>query len=800
MRRESRGMKRATLVLALLLLPAVPASAAPPSNDNWQQAQEIASFPVTLDVNLAEASTGAHELDCAGGSLAGAPTEAVWYRLDLPQVYGLVRIRYTEGRAIVRLWDEQGATGVLTPTGCVYADDTYPVYTSGGVLFVSVGAAPTQDLEPFLLTIDAGTAAVPNDVSYRATRITSLPYETTQQTWGAEWDYDRDGCANGAYVWYTYTPAEAQTLEFSVTTTDTSFTSVSVYALGQEVRTLGCGAGYADEVSTVRSGVEADVPILIGIGDQGELTLSVRSLGPPEPGPDLRASAAPISYGTDVSFSTAGATIDGDDPLTCGSGGSLWYELPSLPRGSEVVMTGGGSIASIVGDEVVACATDGALALPAGSGATHLQVRSPVPITGTIFLHFDPPTGTRITDTSPFTPGCGDPLAQPYMNSEVEVSQAVDPHDPEHLVMTWQQDRHRDKGGANGIGAAVSFDGGATWATRTIPGVSRCSGGAFFRATDPWAAIDADGTAYVMSLGYNPGATNSDHGPNTVLLNRSEDGGLTWSEPIIVAISPGGVFHDKETLTADPNTPGLLYAVWDAYPTNLAFPVFSRSEDGGRTWTPPVPLPTTGSGAGDQIAVLDDGTLVEIAPRGSMQSITSRDRGLTWSTPSRIGSSPGREGPPGVRGGAGIPSVSTDGRSVYVSWSDTYFTYVARSDDAGTTWNVSRIGALNSQRFTTAVASARSGHLAVMTYMIDDKGQTWLNLATSSDGGADWSERPITDRFDMYRAPLSQGRGYFLGDYFGLVPSGDDVIAAFAAVPPGDKSNVSNVYSLRLTP
>lgn len=47
---------------------------------------------------------------------------------------------------------------------------------------------------------------------------------------------------------------------------------------------------------------------------------------------------------------------------------------------------------------------------------------------------------------------------------------------------------------------------------------------------------------------------------------------------------------------------------------------------------------------------------------------------------------------------------------------------------------------------------------------------------------------------------VSAGRGYFLGDYFGLAASGGDVVAAFAAVPTGEEVGVSNVYTLRLTP
>jgi hypothetical protein len=82
--------------------------------------------------------------------------------------------------------------------------------------------------------------------------------------------------------------------------------------------------------------------------------------------------------------------------------------------------------------------------------------------------------------------------------------------------------------------------------------------------------------------------------------------------------------------------------------------------------------------------------------------------------------------------------------------------------------------------------------------MIDEHARAWLALATSDDGGSTWSEQPITERFDMRRAPVSEGRGYFLGDYFGLGASGEDIVAAFAAVPPGPEVGVSNVYTLHL--
>ena len=75
------------------------------------------------------------------------------------------------------------------------------------------------------------------------------------------------------------------------------------------------------------------------------------------------------------------------------------------------------------------------------------------------------------SNPSPFaTPGCQalDPYPFNYLGSEVEPMVAVDPTNPSHLVGAWQQDRWLD-GGAHGLVAGYSFDGGATWKRTPIP-------------------------------------------------------------------------------------------------------------------------------------------------------------------------------------------------------------------------------------------------------------------------------------------------------------------------------------------
>ena len=179
---------------------------------------------------------------------------------------------------------------------------------------------------------------------------------------------------------------------------------------------------------------------------------------------------------------------------------------------------------------------------------------------------------TRITGKSPFA-GCkADKVAQQegevFRNTEIEPFIAADPTDPDNLLVGYQQDRWSD-GGARGDVAAVSQDGGASWRAVVVPDVSLCAGGDFLRASDPWVDFSPDGAAYYMSLAFEPDLFSPSgeflgFGRNGMLVNRSTDGGRSWSKPItLVETDDRRFLHDKNSLTADPTNPSFAYAVWD---------------------------------------------------------------------------------------------------------------------------------------------------------------------------------------------------------------------------------------------
>jgi hypothetical protein len=123
--------------------------------------------------------------------------------------------------------------------------------------------------------------------------------------------------------------------------------------------------------------------------------------------------------------------------------------------------------------------------------------------------------------------------------AEYEPHIAVNPANRRNLIAVYSQD--------NQINTVVSTsrDGGRHWTQVLVPGLSQCTGGTDVTAFDPRVAIGPDGIAYTSSL------VNDDI-TYRLLVNRSTDGGFSWSDPVTVEQS---VVLDGPKLTADPTSP-----------------------------------------------------------------------------------------------------------------------------------------------------------------------------------------------------------------------------------------------------
>lgn len=353
-----------------------------------------------------------------------------------------------------------------------------------------------------------------------------------------------------------------------------------------------------------------------------------------------------------------------------------------------------------------------------------------------------------VSEPSPFAPCTADNVAGQlgtnFPNSAVEPWVDINPTNPLNIVGSWQQDRWSN-GGSRGLVAGVSTDGGGTWTSVVIPGITACSGNPdFLRASDPWLSFAPDGHLYHVSLSLTV-RPDGFTAPSALLVSKSIDGGLKWGTPItVVRDNDPNVLNDKETITADPDDSNLVYLVWDriespkaraaaiAFEHALGFrgPTwFSRTTNGGVSWETPRLIFDPGQEdqtIGNQIVVLPNGDLIDVfnlifnfknahKVRGfNVALLRSTDKGVTWSgpiivaklltkalfDPQQIGV---RDPDPGaaVRTGDIIPEVAVDRDvgspgfgNLYVVWQDSRFSNFthdsiafSRSTDGGLTWS-----------------------------------------------------------------------------------------------------------------
>jgi hypothetical protein len=419
----------------------------------------------------------------------------------------------------------------------------------------------------------------------------------------------------------------------------------------------------------------------------------------------------------------------------------------------------------------------------------------------------------QVSGGSPFA-GCNAdfPGGQPgfvYIGSEVEPWVGVNPVDPLNVVGTWQQDRWSN-GGARGLVAGVSFDGGVTWESVVVPGLTRCSGGSFRRASDPWLSFGPDGTLHHIALVFDVGSSTW----NGMAASRSTDGGLTWSPPVLLAQAVNPRFHDKESITADPADPNLVYAVWDRldYVQDKGPAIFTRSTDGGLSWEPIRAIHDPGwrnQTVGNQLIVLPEGTLIDFfteiinpTPWTSHVYIASKrseDKGLTWGPASGSArvhpilplTSVAPQTGTDVRDGAFIFDVAVDPRNgaLYIVWQEGGLGPVplpvvafSMSRDGGATWSlpvaVNRTStdppSRRSQAFTPSVHVAGDGTVGISHYdfrfdgpepaSLTDHWLIWCHPeAADCTNPERWrNEVRLTEAsFDIHEAPYA--RGLFLG-------------------------------------
>src|SRR5262249_15248397 len=244
----------------------------------------------------------------------------------------------------------------------------------------------------------------------------------------------------------------------------------------------------------------------------------------------------------------------------------------------------------------------------------------------------------------------------PYANASSQHQTQVEPDTfgwGSTLVATFQSGRFID-GGASNVGWATSTNGGTSWPNGFLPGTTTLASpaGPYDRLTDPSVAYDVKhGVWLIGTLALNsPSLVGA-----AVLISRSNDGGLTWGNPVVASSATGSHDYDKDWVACD-NTAssphsGNCYLEWDDFGQGDNI-LMSTSWDGGAPGGPPQQTAGADAGLGGQPVVQPNGTVIVPIANDNIDAILafhSSDGGATWSQAQTVATAPAHPAGGGLR-------------------------------------------------------------------------------------------------------------------------------------------------------
>ncbi|HLE45442.1 MAG TPA: sialidase family protein [Thermoplasmata archaeon] len=340
------------------------------------------------------------------------------------------------------------------------------------------------------------------------------------------------------------------------------------------------------------------------------------------------------------------------------------------------------------------------------------------------------------------------------MNYQVEPTMAI--NSTGTIFVGWKE-AFTHNGGGQRVSFSRSTDGGDTWAPNILMPLATLS-----HQSDPWLTVTRDDRVFFSRIEYDSTSL-----PGGIAITNTTDGatlGTTWY------LNDAPNFADKQSHAND--APGNVYMVWNSDSANYAL-VFSRSNDGGRTWTPRLRIADLQTGSlGGIVKVAPDGTVLATWWSWLTDDVwfdRSFDGGATWGTDIRVNDLPGSAASPGASDPPVLPAmVVAPNGTIYVAYEDyrngDMDVYFARSTDGGTTWSP---GARLNDDNTTArqwmpdLAIDPFGGIHV-AWEDDRTGAHNIFYTNSTDGGTTWSPNiPVTTA----STPLSYTRP---GDYLAI--------------------------------
>ncbi len=261
-------------------------------------------------------------------------------------------------------------------------------------------------------------------------------------------------------------------------------------------------------------------------------------------------------------------------------------------------------------------------------------------------------------------------------------------------------------------------------------------------AGSPINVSRTQGDSLVPALAVGPGGVvhvvwhDASSGRFEILYSRSGDGGASFAPPVDLSRSPG----DSKLPAIAARGKGEVYVAWQDSTGPGRQILLRRSTDGGRDFDPPRPLAPHAAGTRAAAIGAEAGGAVVLVWQGRVQGrpgvvfTRSTDGGRTFSLP-RLVATGARE--------RQVPAVALAEGAIYLAWRDRvagrWEILFARSTDGGETFspplNVSRTpGSAN----VPAIAASGRGRI-VVAWQDTRAGTPQIFMARSADGGVTFS-------------------------------------------------------------